>query len=465
MEFGQLFYILKARRWLLVLSVLVVLGVALAYRFVAPGNYRAVASVIVDPRGINPVSGVATQEPMAQSAVLGTYANIARSEGIARQVLQQLPAASTDRLKALWLRSHEPNEAGFDAWAARRLMKEVDVRAGGQASNVLDITVTHRDNREAAAIANTYAAAMMRYAQDMRTSSARRDAEYFRGQALAFKRDTEEAEQRLASFQRQNGITSVDDRMDVETSRLAALSSQAIVNQDLSYESSSRARQGAGSSVSTELVNNTLVQSLSADLARKEARVRELSARLGVNHPDMQTANEQVVEARSALARESRNVAASLNSNSAAARSRAAALRGDSEQQRQKVIELNALRVEMSSLDKDVLQKRKLYEAALQRSAETGLEAGSQRADLQLLTEAFPPEDRAGPGASVLLPLATLVGLLVGILLSIGLDRLRPRIYRPVDLEAMGVQVLQVVPRVRFGAPPPNSRALSLQST
>ena len=462
MEFIQLFYIVRARLWLVIASMALVLAAAVAYRVIAPGMYRAVSSVIVDPRGINPVSGAVTQQPVAQASVIGTYANIARSEGMAHQVLSQLSPASKDRLKALWLRSHEPNEVGFDAWAARRLIRDVDVRAGGQSSNVLDVTFGSRDRFEAAGIANAYTSALIRYAQDMRTSSAQTDAEYFSGQALTFKRATEEAEQRLASFQRQYGMTGGDDRMDVETAKLAALNSQTIVNQDLSYDSSSRARQAASSGMSADVINNTLVQTLAADVAKKESRLQELATRLGANHPDMKAAQDQVNDARASLNRESRNVAASLAGSSAAARSRAAALRSDTETQRQKVTELNSLRVESSSLEKDVLQQRKLYEAALQRSAEAGLEAGSQRTDLQLLAQAFPPDDRAGPGASVILPLAVLVGLFVGTLIAVALHKARPRLHRVAELENMGVSVLQVVPVVNLGNGPGRSGSLRL---
>ncbi|MDB5826421.1 MAG: hypothetical protein JWQ73_641 [Variovorax sp.] len=463
MEFGQLFYVLRTRWWLLVATTLLVLVAAVAYRIAFPASYRAVASVVVDPRGINPVSGAATQESMAQDSVLGTYANVARSEGVARQVFLHLPESLRDLLKSQWLRAHAADEPGFEAWAARKIQKDVDIRAGGQSSHVLDITFSNRDRVEAAEVANAYAATLIQYSREMRIASARKDADYFKVQAQTLRNQTEEAEQRLAAFQRKNGITSLDDRTDIETARLAALNSQALVNQDLSYDSSSRARQAAGPNGSTDVISNTVVQTLNADLAEKEAKLRQLSARLGANHPDMITARAQVDQARDALARESKNVAASLASSSMAAQSRAASLRIDSERQRQKVVELNSLRVELSSLDKDVGQKRKLYEAALQRSTETGLEAGSQREDLMLLTEAFPPDDRSGPGASVVLPVALLAGLLIGVLIAIGLDRLRPRLHRLVDFEEMGIPVLQVVPVVRLTASPFSPKYLSIR--
>lgn len=450
MEFGEIFHILRARLILLLCSVISVVFIASAYRYVFPGQFKAVASVIVDPRGINPVSGVATQESMAQDSVLGTYANIARSEGIARRVFLQLPQSVQTKLKNDWLTSHSFNSTVFESWAARRIMKDVDVRAGGQSSHVLDISVSSRDPDDAAASANAYAKALIQYSREMRIAAARKDADYFKIQAGTLREQTEEAETRLSAFQRVHGITSVDDKTDVETGRLAALSSQAIVNQDLSYDAASKARQAMKAAPTAEALNNGLVQALATELADREAKYRQLSVRLGANHPDMITARAQVDQARQALNRETKNVADSLIASSIAARSRAESLRLDSEQQRKKVIEINSLRVQLSSLDKDVQQKRKLYEAALQRSTETGLEAGSQHEDLLLLTEAFPPDDRAGPGAGVLLPLAVIVGLLVGMLFSIVLARVKPKFHRLIELEDLGIPILQVIPVSRL---------------
>lgn len=449
MEFGQLFHVIRTRWSLLAISALVVLGGALAYRLAVPGTFKAVASVIVDPRGINPVSGASTQAPGAQDAVLGTYANIARSEGIARQVVAQLPVAVTDALRTSWSSTHRSTNTGFETWAARILMRSMDVRAGGQSSHVLDISITGRDAVESATLANLYAKTLIDYSREMRVAAARKDASYFQTQAQALRGETEAAEQRLSTFQRLHGITSVDDRTDIETAKLAALNAQAVINQDLSYDSASRARQ-AGGAASADVLGNAVVQSLTTVLADKEARMQQLSVRLGANHPDLITARSEVEQARSALSRESRNIAASISSSSTAASSRAAALRNDSEQQRLKVIQMNSLRVEMSSLDKDVLQKRKLYEAALQRSSETGLEAGSQRGDLMLLTEAMAPEDRAGPRNAVLLPLALLVGLMLGALLAVLLERFKPRMHRVSEFEEMGLPVLHVMPVMRL---------------
>ncbi|CAN5174778.1 hypothetical protein BH10PSE17_BH10PSE17_05630 [soil metagenome] len=447
MEFGQLFHILKARWRMIGICVASVLLIAVVYRLAVPASYLAVASVIVDPRGINPVSGLSTQDSMAQSSVIGTYANIARSEGIARRVATKLPDGLRDRLREAWLRKHDPDEPGFENFAARLLMKQVDVRAGGQSSHVLDVSFANRSAGDAAQVANAYADALIDYSREMRIGSARKDADYFQVESGTLKKQTEEAEQKLAAFQRQNGITSNDDRIDVETARLAALNSQVVINQDLSYEMSSKARQTAAS---TELVTNQLIQSLTTTVATKEAAVRDLARKFGDDHPELILARAQAEEARQVLARESSRIQASLSTSSAVARSRSDSLRADSEKQRQKVVELNALRVELTSLTRDVEQKRKLYEAAVQRSSETGLEAGSQRQDLMLLTEAIAPDTRTGPGAAILLPLAAIVGIMLGTMAAIILDRARPRVHRLVDFEELGIPVLQVVPVVQL---------------
>lgn len=450
MEFGELFHVLRSRWRLLAASVVVILCVAVGYRLIAAPKYKAVASVLVDPRGINPVSGAATQQPLSQDSVVGTYANVARTEGVARSVVGRLPGHATAELRERWERDKaDAPDASFDVWAARRLMRNLDVRAGGQSSHVLDISYVAADRATATEVANLYADELVAYSRRLRTSAAQQDADYFKTQALSLRKETEEAERQLVAFQRQYGFTGSGERVDVEAAGLAALNTQTILSQDLSYDSTARARQAAAST-SMEIVNNELVQQLSADLVRKEAKLQELSIRFADGHPEMKSAKEQVSTARAALARESRNVAEALRSSSIAAQSRATSLKSDSEAQRQRLVELNARRVELGSLDKDVQQKRKLYEAALQRSTEATLEAGSQRADLQLLVRATPPETRTGPGLAITLPLAPIAGLLIGAFAALCLHRMRPRLHRAADLEDIGLPVLEVIPFTRF---------------
>lgn len=449
MEFQALLNILKARWRLLFAVSLLIVSSTLAYRLFAAPRYIAQASVMVDPRGINPLSGAATQQPYAQNFVLGTYANIGRSEVVARRVVVQLPQEVREAQALEWRRSGDAEVAAFDTWMVAQLNQMVDIRSGGQNSNLLDITVKYKNPLHAAHIANAYAAELTRYAREMRSLPAQADAEYFRNQASNLRRQVEEAEKEVGDFRRRTGVLAANERGDPEIDKLAALNAQVVITEDQSHDTASRARQARGSN-SQDVANNRLVQTLTAEVVKKEAILSELSERLGANHPNIPAAQLQVREARAALERESNRIATSLAGASSAARGRSAALIKDADKQRARVVDSNALKIQLVSLERDVEQKRKLYELSLQRSAESALEAGSQRGDLQLVHGAVPPTRPAGPGALVVVPLAVFAGLVAGVLAVLLSHRLRPKLHALTDFVDLKLCVIQTAPLLSF---------------
>ena len=80
-----------------------------------------------------------------------------------------------------------------------------------------------------------------------------------------------------------------DERMDVETQRLNDLSSQLVAIQAAAADASSRQAQASAGSADKlqEISNHPVVAGLRGDLSRMEAKLQELSSRLGDGHPQV----------------------------------------------------------------------------------------------------------------------------------------------------------------------------------
>ena len=101
-----------------------------------------------------------------------------------------------------------------------------------------------------------------------------------------------EAQQRASDFQRRNGITTMDEKLDVEDARLADLSAQVVSLQAKAGEAQRRRSEAAASpDRMEEVLKDTTVGALAAALSVQEARQNELLERLGDRHP-------QVIESR-----------------------------------------------------------------------------------------------------------------------------------------------------------------------
>ena len=79
-----------------------------------------------------------------------------------------------------------------------------------------------------------------------RRAHASRPRRWFDDQLKGLRADFEDAQDRLASFQKEKGIIVTDERVDVENARLAELSTQALQAQNITYEAQSRSGGLAG---------------------------------------------------------------------------------------------------------------------------------------------------------------------------------------------------------------------------
>ncbi|MGS0014528.1 hypothetical protein ACUOIJ_25035, partial [Escherichia coli] len=88
-----------------------------------------------------------------------------------------------------------------------------------------------------------------------------------------------------------------DERLDYENARLAELSTQIAAAQAAKADTSSREKQASGNtSTSQDVLMNPVIQALRADIIRQEAKLKELSSRFGLNHPEYQSALSELNE-------------------------------------------------------------------------------------------------------------------------------------------------------------------------
>lgn len=462
MELTYLISLLRTRWKIIAAAALIAVLVASLLRAALPITYRSTAALLIDPRGINPVSGTAPQEPVGQETVVSTYANVVLSEGVARNVIDQAALAPTRAsLKAAW-RPRAPqdraNDVNFQIWAARQLLKRVDVKNAGPKSDVLEINANGPDAEQAAALANAFAAETIRQVTQARVQPAKENAQFFEEQVELSRKDMAAAEDQLTLFQRDHGITSNDDRLDVEVAKLSSLGSQVVANQGLSNDAMSRARAASDpNAISPELIDSRVYQTLQTDVAHLETKVQDLATRIGQNHPDMITATAQLAEARSALSHEKARIANSLQNNNVVSEQRTHASVREANVQRGRVLEQNAWRVEAASMERDVAQKRRLYETAVQRASETRMEAHNQQADVRVLTDAAPMDTRSGPSFSVLLAIALSAGTVVGVLIVLLQERMAPRLRTRHEHEQLGMLFLAAIPCTPITASTPRA--------
>lgn len=445
MNVHQFLLILKARKKLILATLAATILLTLAFSLVQQKTYKATASVLLNYKGIDPLTGL-NMPGQLLPGYMATQIDIISSKNVALRVVDSLKLASSPAVLAQFNAATDGNGSMRD-WLADLLLKKLEILPSRE-SSVVEIGFKGTDPQFVAAVANAFADEYQRVGVLLKTEPMKKASSYFNEQTKLLRDNVENAQARLSKYQQEKGIVSLDfNRVDVELAHLNDLSQQLVATQGQVMEANSRARMASGAAVdSPDVANNALIQSMRVALATAEARLSDMSQRLARNHPAYLAAKAEADKMRTDLNTALGSIARSVGNNAAVLRQREADLRGAVAAQKIKVLELNRARDEFGVLLKDMDSAQRAFDAASQRLSQTKIEASSEQSDISILNPAVPPVEPAGPRVL----LNALVSVLLGTVLGVGLSLLIEMLNRPVRSAAdmrdlLGVPVLGTV--------------------
>lgn len=445
MTFRQFLSILVARRRLFIAILLGVLIPVVVLSFVLPKRYTAMASVVVDVKP-DPLSAIAYQSLMTPG-VIATQIDIIQSDRVARRVVRTLKLTEVPQVREQW-RDDKNGEGDIESWLVDRLQRDLDVKPGRE-SSVINVYYRAPDPRFAAALANAFVQAYIETSVELRVDPAKQYSSFFDVRAKEAREALEKAQNKLSAFQNEHGLIMTDERLDVENQRLNELSSQLVMIQSLSAETSSRqAQASAGSGDKLQEINShPVISALRADQSRAEARLQEISARLGDSNPQVVELKANIAELRQRIDAEVKRLTAGVSVSNSINRQREAQLRAEMEAQRSKVLKLKQVRDEGAVIMRDIENAQRNYDNITQRQSVTSIESQATSSNASLLTSAAPPVEPSFPK----IPLNVALGIFVGSLLAVGVvmaAELRDRRVREIDdvRDLLGLHVIGVLP-------------------
>jgi chain length determinant protein EpsF len=447
MSIHQVVLALMARRRIVITVAGAIIMLTLIGSLVVPKKYSATASVVADQKAPDPISGVAPlMDSGALPSFIATQIDIITSERTRLAVVHRLGLDHDPKAREKWLDDGDGKGTVAQYWA-ERIGKKLLVKPSRE-SNVIVIQFTATDPNVAAATANAFATTYMETSSELIADPARTSSAFFEARVREARDVVEQAHAKLSAYQQANGITGTDDRLDVESARLAELSAQLTAVQGQRSESTSRAAEATDGKMATspDVMQNQVVQGLRAQVALSEARLRELAQVDGLNHPEYQKAAAEFETLKARLHYEMSQVAGSVGSNNAVNRGREVLLAAALEEQKKKVLQLRARHDEIAVLQRDVTAAEKSYDAVTQRLSQTNLASLSQLTNVAMLSEALPPAKPSSPRLVLNLAVATVAGLLLGMWAALLAERFDRRIRTLSDAEiAFGLLVLSEV--------------------
>ena len=441
----QQFFMMLGARWRIATGTLFfVVAVALIVSLVLPKQYSSTATVVIDAKASDPISGAlgVTLSP----AYMATQVDIINSDRVATRVVKLLKLENNPQTVEQWKAATE-GRGDLERWLADYLKKNLDVKPSRE-SSVINLAYTSPDPRFAAALANAFAQAYIDTTLELRVEPARQSATWFDERSRALRENMEKAQTALSSYQREHGIVAADERLDVENSRLAELSAQLTGIQAQTVDTLSRKRQAQGDQLesSPDVMQNPLVQGLKSEIARNEAKLTELAGQLGPNHPQFQRLKAETDALKEKLTAEIQRVVGGLGTSSKVSQQRESEIRASLDAQKDKILKLKQQRDELAVLTRDVETAQRAYDTVNQRLTQTSLESQVNLTNIALLNLATEPIAPSSPKTLKNLLIATFVGTLLGIGMAFMAEFIDRRIRSENDVtEFVGCSFLGVL--------------------
>lgn len=445
MNFSQFFLILRARKWIFLITLLVTVTATVVVSKLLPKTYKASTSLLLNYKGVDPLTGLAMPSQLLPG-YMATQVDIITSMNVARRVVDQLKLADSPAVVAQF--NEDTRGVGsIQDWLADLLLTKLEI-VPSRESSVIEIGFKGSDPQFVTAVANAFADQYQRVSIQLKVDPMKKASVYFNEQTKLLRDNVELAQSRLSKYQQEHGIVSVDNRLDVESNRLNDLSAQLVAAQGQAMEAASRRNmaQGTQSAESPDVATNPLIQNLKVGLGAAETKLAELGQRLGTNHPQYQSAKTEADKMRAELAVQMKITSNSVGNNASILAQREGAIRAALAEQKNKVLELNRTRDEMNVLAKDVESAQRAFDITSQRFSQTKIEGQSDQSDIAVLNPAIVPTAPAGPRVGLNTALAAFLGSLLGLGIAMLAEMFDRRVRSGDDLDnVLGIPVLGAI--------------------
>lgn len=446
----QQFLLALRYRWRTGLAVFtaVLLTVVVLTSVLIPIQYRASSEILVDEENLDRIGGGALQGSTTAGG-MPTQVDVVRSERVMLRALRTMGLHEDRGLRDSWT-SQAKGQGNFEAWLVERLQARTDVRPTRD-SKVLYVSHSAQDPDFAARFVNALVDAYIQTALELRVERARQYNSFFDERARQLREQLHQAQQRSSEFYRVNGITTADEKADVEEARLSQLSTQVVEMQAKAEEARRRQREAAANpDRMEEVLKDPVVVSLATALSVQEQRHNELTERLGDAHPQVIESLSTIAGLRARLQASKRRAAVGFEGGSSVFASQLAESTRALEAQREKVLQRKGIREQARLLQNEVDAAQRALDTVVGRLNKTALERSDTQPNVAVLKVASVPSLPTSSSTAAKVSAGAVVGLLLTLVWIVTLELFDRRLRNADDVRSTLKQpVLTVLHRRR----------------
>ena len=440
MNLQQFLLALRARFGVFALVLATTVLAATVVSFLLPKTYKATASLLVDAKEEQSLSNVSPSFfPQEKLSYLQTQMEIITSKRVARKVVQDLRLAESSSIRAAFERTGG-GKGSIEDWIADSLLQKLKVETSQ--SSIIHVTFSSSDPRFSARIADAFAKAYIDTMLELRVEPTRQAAEWYDEQLKSLRSNLEDAQAKLTNYLQREGIVSADERSDVDSTRLGALSDQVVRAQEQTFQWNAKEQQARdflkhGGSLDRlpDVLDNPLIQRLKTDFLLGDAKLQQLATQYGTNYPEYQRQLSENRSLREKLDAEMRKIVAGIENSARQSRKREADLRNAMAAQRARLLELKENRNDFTVLKRNVESAERAYDTAMQRRVVSQVESRASQTNVTVLNPAAVPINPSQHRIKLNIALSVVVGTMLGIGIVLLMEMFDRRVRSIVDLD------------------------------
>jgi polysaccharide biosynthesis transport protein len=477
-SFGQMWHILRKRKWFLVASIGACFGLALIFTLLSGRKYQSTSTVEFNKENSDALelndARAGDANSMDYLVTQQTQVNALKGSDLALQVVKQLnlerrPEFKANQFLSDYVRTF-PSEAGLPLEKAAHRRAEalqafqknlfVDIVPG---TRMITVKFFSPDPQVAAAVVNTLVSDYQEQYMRIRMSATSQVSAFLSGQLDDLKNQVETSQERLVEFQKQAGIFGADESHNIVMTRLEAIDHQlteAKASRIFAQAISQMARSGdpeslsglvgiaAVNSASTMPSTLSLVETLRDQQAKLKAEYAEAAMKYGSAYPKLMQMQSEMKDLDESISTQRGVLAARAENDFLAAQQIEGGLRSAFEQAKEDANQMNDSSVQYSVLKHEVDSSRDLYDGLQKKLKEAGVLAGLRSTNFVVLDPGLSSDRPARPIVPVNLGIGLAGGMLIGVAGMFVLENVDETVSTPDDVEQVTmVPALGIVPR------------------
>jgi succinoglycan biosynthesis transport protein ExoP len=466
---GRLFAILWRRRWLILAVVIVIAVPAQIVIFSMAPYYDATALLLIDTRKASFRDLQATiAAPDADTVTVATQVAIIKSPALAQSVVDRLNLTQNadflrilDAPPSLLLRAERriglAPPAGPPMSAAERRLITSDMLLGmitvtnDAKSYIISIRARTPNAKLSTDIANSFGDVYRNYKLQAKVEAIRRANALLEEQMAPVAQRVKTADQAVEDYRAKNGLVVSSALANgtgdgqggstVADQQLSQINTQLIqASNDLAMKRAQLAQieialKSGRLDAIPEAVSSTLIATLRAQQAQIATQVASLSELQASNNPSLQSARAAASELQQRISSEISKIASSVRSQVDADMGQVAGLRAELAKLQGQVGTESQATITLRQLESEARAARAVYQDYLGRFEQTSSQIALQESDADVVSPAQFPVFRSGPPRVSMLALVVIVAAMLGCLLALLLDRMRPGVRTLEQLE------------------------------